>query len=49
MSDIPFGFLVILLGFFAGALVLTIASFVLKQKRLQRLKDPHKDYYRDRG
>lgn len=49
MRDIPFGFVIILLGFFAGALFLALGSFYLKQKRLQRLKHPHKDYYRDRG
>lgn len=49
MEDIPFGFIVILFGFFVGALALTIAFFVLKQKRLQRLKDPRKDHFRPRG
>ncbi len=48
MEDIPFGFIVILFGFFVGALALTIAFFVLKQKRLQRLKDPRKDHLRHR-
>lgn len=49
MEDIPFGFIVILFGFFVGALALAIAFFVLKQKRLQRLKDPRKDHFRPRG
>ncbi len=49
MEEIPFGFLLLLLGLFAGALILTIAAFVLRQRRLQRLKDPHRDYYRERG
>ena len=49
MEDIPFEFIVILFGFFVGALALTIAFFVLKQKRLQQLKDPRKDHFRPRG
>ena len=49
MGNIPFGFVLLLLGFFAGALVLTIVLFAIKQIRLQRLKDPHRDYYRNRG
>ena len=49
MEDIPFGFIVILFGFFVGALALTIAFFVLKQKRLHQLKDPRKDHFRPRG
>ena len=48
MGSLPFGFVILLLGLFAGAFVLTIALFALKQKRLARLKDPHRDYYRDR-
>lgn len=49
MADIPFGFILLLFGLFAVALILTIAAFVLKQRRIQRLKDPHKDYIRNRG
>lgn len=43
------GFVFILLGVFAAGIVLTIAAFVCKQRKLQRLKDPHRDYYRKRG
>lgn len=49
MEGNPYGFFILLLGIFAGALILTIAAFVVKQRRLQRLKDPHRDYYRERG
>lgn len=49
MNDIPFGFVIILLGFFACAFVFAIAAVVVKQKRLQRLKNPRKDYYRNKG
>ena len=49
MEDIPFGFIVILFGFFVGALAMTIAFFVLKQKRLKRIKDTRKDHFRPRG
>ena len=38
--------LVILLGVFAGAVVLTLLAHAWKQHKLQRLKDPHRDYYR---
>ena len=48
MEDIPLGFILILFGFFA-AIVLTAIVIVWKQRRLQRLKDPHKDYYRKKG
>ena len=45
MEDIPLGFILILFG----AIVLTAIVIVWKQRRLQRLKDPHKDYYRKKG
>lgn len=48
MEDIPLGFILILFGFFVAAIVLTAIVIVWKQRRLQRLKDPHKDYYRKR-
>ena len=48
MEDIPLGFILILFGFVA-AIVLTAIVIVWKQRRLQRLKDPHKDYYRKKG
>ena len=43
------GFILILFGFFVAAIVLTAIVIVWKQRRLQRLKDPHKDYYRKKG
>ena len=46
METFPSGFLVILLGVFAGAVVLTLLAHAWKQHKLQRLKDPHRDYYR---
>lgn len=49
MNDFPYGFVLILLCFFFGAIVLAIGSHIVKQKRVQRLKDPHRDYYRNRG
>lgn len=49
MGDVPFGFIIILLSFFIGAVALTIGLHLMKQKRLQRLKDPHKDHLRSRG
>ena len=45
MEDIPLGFILILFGFFVAAIVLTAIVIVW----LQRLKDPHKDYYRKKG
>ncbi len=42
-------FILILFGFFVAAIVLTAIVIVWKQRRLQRLKDPHKDYYRKKG
>lgn len=42
MEDIPLGFILILFGFFVAAIVLTAIVIVWKQRRLQRLKDPHK-------
>lgn len=49
MGDVPFGFIILLICFFVGALVLTIGLHLVKQKRLQRLKDPHRDHLRSRG
>lgn len=46
MEGIPFGFIFILLGFFAVAIVLTIIAIAWKQRKFQRLTDPRKDYYR---
>lgn len=46
---LPLGFILILFGFFVAAIVLTAIVIVWKQRRLQRLKDPHKDYYRKKG
>ena len=46
MEDIPVGFIFILLGFFAAAIALTVIAIAWKQRKIQRLKNPHKDYYR---
>lgn len=46
MEGIPFGFILLIFALFAVALIGTIAAFVLKQRRISRLKNPHKDYYR---
>lgn len=45
-ESLPIGFIFILLGVFLCALAVAIAAYVLKQRRLQRLKSPRKDYYR---
>mgnify|MGYP007008603170 FL=1 len=49
MEDIPLGFILILFGFFVAAIVLTAIAIAWKQRKLQRLKNPHKDYYRRKG
>ncbi|WP_295915382.1 hypothetical protein [uncultured Alistipes sp.] len=43
---LPIGFIIILFGVFAAAVVVAILAYVLKQRRIQRLKNPRKDYYR---
>lgn len=49
MNDFPYGFVLILFGFFAFALIFVLAAYILKQRRLNRLKNPYKDYYHNRG
>ena len=49
MEEIPVGFIFLLLGIVVAAVVLTLSVYAWKQRKLQRLKDPHKDYYRRRG
>lgn len=49
MGEIPFGFILILLGLLVGALVFAVAAFMLKARRVQRLKHPHRDYLKERG
>lgn len=49
MEEIPVGFILILLGVLLGALVVTVVAFTLRQRRVQRLKDPHRDYLNGRG
>ena len=49
MEDIPVGFIFILLGVIVADIVFTMLIYAWKQHKLQRLKDPHKDYYRRRG
>ena len=43
---LPLGFIILLLCIVCGAVAEAIGIYVLKQRRLQRLKDPRKDYYR---
>ena len=45
MEGIPVGFIFIL-GVAAAGIVFTMLVYAWKQRKLQRLKDPHKDYYR---
>ena len=48
-EQIPLGFFGILLGVFAFAFLIgvgVIYVIYLKQRRIQRLKNPRKDYYR---
>lgn len=42
---LPLGFIILLLCIVCGA-VAVAGIYVLKQRRLQRLKNPRKDYYR---
>ena len=49
MEDIPLGFILILFGFFVAAIVLTAIAIAWKQRKLQRLKNPHNDNYRRKG
>ena len=49
MEGIPVGFIFILIGVVAAGIVFTMLIYAWKQRKLQRLKDPHKDYYRRRG
>ena len=46
MNSLPTAFRLILLGFGVGALVLAITGFLHKQRRVERLKDPHRDHLR---
>ena len=43
---LPLGFIILLLCIVWGAVAVAIGIYVLKQRRLQRLKNPRKDYYR---
>ena len=45
---LPLGFIILLLCIVCGAVAVAVAIgiYVLKQRRLQRLKKPRKDYYR---
>ncbi|MCD8275711.1 MAG: hypothetical protein LUC96_12165 [Alistipes sp.] len=45
-EQIPLGFIGILLGVFACAFLIGVGVIYLKQRRVQRLKNPRKDYYR---
>ncbi|MDE5621506.1 MAG: hypothetical protein K2K30_04150 [Alistipes sp.] len=46
MSALPSDFLLLLLGFCAGAFALAITGFLLRQRRVNRLKDGHRDHLR---
>ena len=45
-EQIPLGFIGNLLGVFAFAFLIGVGVIYLKQRRIQRLKNPRKDYYR---
>lgn len=49
MEEMPVGFILILLGVLFGAIIVTVAVFLLKERRVKRLKDPHRDYLKERG
>lgn len=44
-EQIPLGFIGILLGVFAFAFLIGVGVIYLKQRRIQRLKNPRKDYF----
>ena len=44
---LPLGFIILLLCIVCGAVAVAIGIYVLKQRRLQRLKNPRKDYTAD--
>lgn len=46
MESVTLSFVLILLGGFIVALVVTLLVYLLKQRRVQRLKDPRKDHYK---
>ena len=48
MEGIPVGFLLLLAGLCVAALVAALVAYGLKQRRLQRLKSPRRDYRRRR-
>lgn len=47
MSLLPVDFLLILLGLFAGAVIVTCAACVLRWCRVQRLRSLHRDFSRE--
>ena len=48
MEGIPVGFLLLLAGLCVAALVVALVAYGLKQRRLQPLKSPRRDYLRRR-
>lgn len=44
MGEFPIGFLLLMLGLVAGAVVLLLVVYGLRQYRLHRLLDPRRDY-----
>ena len=46
MEGIPVGFIFILFGVIVAGIVFTMLIYAWKQRKLQRHKDPHREYYR---
>lgn len=44
MGEFPIGFLLLLLGLVAGAVVLLLIAYGWRQYRLRRLLNPRRDY-----
>lgn len=49
MEEMPVGFILILLGILLGTIFVTVAAFLVKEHRVKRLKNPHRDYLNGRG
>lgn len=49
MKEFPTGFLYVMLGVIAAAVVLVFLAYAWKQHKLNRLQNPHRDFYRKRG
>ena len=44
MGEFPTGFLYLMLGIIAGAIVLALIAYGWRQHRLQQLQSPRRDY-----